>query len=828
MAPAWSIAAGGSDIWGTYDAFRLLSQPLAGDGTMSVRVDSQTNTSTWAKAGVMIRASSDPGSPYFAELITPGNGVAVQWRTTQAGASSQVSIPGTVPAWLEVGRSSGTYTAYTSADGVTWTPVPGASVTLTMPGTLLAGLAVTSHNGGAMGSATFDTPTLTNSSPPPPGACPTNWTCSDIGNVGIAGGQALTAGTWTVQGGGGDIWDVADSFHYAYQTLATDGSLSARVATQTNTSVWAKAGVMLRATTDPGSPYYAAFVTPGNGVAVQWRSAQAGTSSQVLTPGTTPVFLRVSRAGGNYSAFTSPDGATWTVVPGSTIGLGLTGSVLAGLAVTSHSWGVLSSATFDSVAIAQLPPPWVDGDIGAPALAGSATSTNGAFTVTAGGSDIYNASDQLNYAYQPTSGDAVLGARVTSQTNTSSWARAGVMLRSTTAAGSPYYGLFVTPGNGVVVQYRKTLGGNTSQVKTTGTVPAYLRVARAGNTFTAYTSPDGATWTLIPSSTVTFTIAPAELAGLAVNSHNASKLGTVTFDTVSLTNSVAPPPNDFSIAPTPAALSVVAGGAGSTSIGTALVSGTAETVTLSATGAPAGVTAAFAPTSLTAGAASTLTLTVGSSTVPGVYPITVTGTAPSATHATTVTLTVTSAGGLPSPWLDTDVGAPSPAGSATYAAGTFTVNGSGTDIFGTSDQFNYLYQPTTGNGTIIARVSSESNAGSTNDKAGVIWKASTAAGSPYILIAASYTGLVKVQYNFNGSVTTSTYTYPNVWMKLVRSGSNFSAYLSPDGVTWTSVLANKSLTTIPTAATVGLFECSHKSGVLGTATFDNVSFTPGP
>ena len=59
-------------------------------------------------------------------------------------------------------------------------------------------------------------------------------------------------------------------------------------------------------------------------------------------------------------------------------------------------------------------------------------------------------------------------------------------------------------------------------------------------------------------------------------------------------------------------------------------------------------------------------------------------------------------------------------------------------------------------------------------------------------------------------------------------GTNFSAFLSPDGVTWTAVLANKSLTTIPTAATVGLFECSHKAGVLGTATFDNVSFTPGP
>jgi hypothetical protein len=162
IGPNTSVTAGGSDIWGTYDAFRLLSQPLAGDGTFSARVDAQTNTSAWAKAGVMIRASSDPGSPYFAELITPGNGLAVQWRTAQGGASSQVSAAGTVPAWLQISRAGSTYTAYTSADGVTWTPVPGASVSLTMPGTLLAGLAVTSHNGGAMGSATFDTATLTN------------------------------------------------------------------------------------------------------------------------------------------------------------------------------------------------------------------------------------------------------------------------------------------------------------------------------------------------------------------------------------------------------------------------------------------------------------------------------------------------------------------------------------------------------------------------------------------------------------------------------------------------------------------------------------------
>ena len=823
-----SIAAGGSDIWGTYDAFRLLSQPLAGDGTMSARIDSQANTSTWAKAGVMIRATNDPGSPYFAEFMTPGNGIAVQWRSVQGGASAQVLQAGTAPTWLQVGRSAGTFTAYTSADGVTWTAIPGASVALTMTGTLLAGLAVTSHNGGTMGSATFDTATLTGSAPPPP-ACPTGWNCADIGNVGAAGTQSVIGGTWSVQGAGGDIWDVSDNFHYVWQSLATDGGISTRAISQTNSSPWAKAGVMLRATTDPGSPYYAAFVTPGNGVSVQWRSAQAGLSSQALTPGAPPVYLEAARFGGTYSAYTSADGLTWTLVPGSTVNLGLTGTILSGLAVTSHTWGVLGTGGFDTVAFARLAPPWQDTDIGTPALAGSASSTNGVFTMTAGGADIYGTADQLNFAYEPATGDATLSARVSAQANTSTWAKAGVMLRATTNAGSPYYAAFITPANGVAVQWRKTQGAATSQVVTAGVVPAYLQVGRSGSTFAAYTSTNGTTWTAVPGSSVTFAMTATVLAGVAATSHNAAKLGTVTFDSLSLTGTAAPPPNDFSIAASPTGVSILDGNAGTTNVTTTLLSGTAQTIALTASGLPAGVTAGYAPASVSTGGASTLTLTVGASVPAGTYPITVTGTAPSATHSASVSLVVTSTVPplLPSPWVDTEVGSPPLAGSASYTSGVFTVNGSGADIFGTSDQFHYVYQPTTGNGTIIARVTSVTNT-SSNAKAGVIWKASTTAGSPYILIAAAPSGLVKVQYNFNGSIAQATYAYPNLWMKLVRSGSNFSAYLSPDGVTWTAALVNKSLPTITTSATVGLFECSHSTSKLGTATFDNVSFTPGP
>ena len=54
---------------------------------------------------------------------------------------------------------------------------------------------------------------------------------------------------------------------------------------------------------------------------------------------------------------------------------------------------------------------------------------------------------------------------------------------------------------------------------------------------------------------------------------------------------------------------------------------------------------------------------------------------------------------LPSPWTDSDVGSPALAGSAGYSGGVFTVNGAGADIWGTSDQFNYVSQPLSGNGT---------------------------------------------------------------------------------------------------------------------------------
>ena len=185
------------------------------------------------------------------------------------------------------------------------------------------------------------------------GSCPSAWSCSDIGGPLPVGQQALTGGQWSLLGGGGGIGGTADSFHFVSQLLAADGNISAHVTAQANTSAWAMAGVMLRATKDPGSPYYAAFVTPSNGVVVQWRTAQGASTARIKTTGTIPVYLKVARTGTSFTAYTSSDGTAWRAVRRSTVTLAnLGGPVLRGLAVTSHNQGTGDAVSMDTVATA--------------------------------------------------------------------------------------------------------------------------------------------------------------------------------------------------------------------------------------------------------------------------------------------------------------------------------------------------------------------------------------------------------------------------------------------------------------------------------------------
>src|SRR5262249_29621352 len=98
----------------------------------------------------------------------------------------------------------------------------------------------------------------------------------------------------------------------------------------------------------------------------------------------------------------------------STQALALTGSGFSYL-FSQYSMPVLDLAP---AASAGLPPGWSDDDVGGPAEAGSAADNAGTWTVSGGGTDIWNMSDQFNFAHESLAGDGSIVAQVTSLTNT--------------------------------------------------------------------------------------------------------------------------------------------------------------------------------------------------------------------------------------------------------------------------------------------------------------------------------------------------------------------------------------------------------------------------
>ena len=96
---------------------------------------------------------------------------------------------------------------------------------------------------------------------------------------------------------------------------------------------------------------------------------------------------------------------------------------------------------------------------------------------------------------------------------------------------------------------------------------------------------------------------------------------------------------DFTLSASPTTGSVVQGSSGKSTVTTTVSGGFSSSIGLSATGEPAGVTVSFSPTSINGAGTSTMTMTIGSSTVPGTYTITVKGIGGSITQTATVALT---------------------------------------------------------------------------------------------------------------------------------------------------------------------------------------------
>jgi len=171
------------------------------------------------------------------------------------------------------------------------------------------------------------------------------------------------------------------------------------------------------------------------------------------------------------------------------------------------------------------------------------------------------------------------------------------------------------------------------------------------------------------------------------------------------------------------------------------------------------------------------------------------------------------------------------------ATGTYKIAGAGADIWGTADQFHYVYMQLTGDGEISARVVSNGTGSNAWAKGGVMIRESTAPDSKHMIMGmtGSEGGGIAMQgrpatagnsISYHGDLIAA----PPYYVKLTRVGNAISGYSSADGVEWAlltdtspdGAMTNPIDVELPETVLIGLFVTSHAAGEARTYTFDNV------
>ncbi|MBX2848707.1 MAG: hypothetical protein KTR16_10320 [Acidiferrobacterales bacterium] len=147
------LTGSGADIFGSSDELYFAFLPFSGDGDITARVKSLTQTHPWAKAGVMIRETLDADSVNAMTLVTGSEGVTSQSREVRGQETSYMKVNDSA-SWIRLTREGDIFTSSMSSDGVNWTSFQ--RWTLEMSEDVYIGLATTSHEDGVLTTAEFD------------------------------------------------------------------------------------------------------------------------------------------------------------------------------------------------------------------------------------------------------------------------------------------------------------------------------------------------------------------------------------------------------------------------------------------------------------------------------------------------------------------------------------------------------------------------------------------------------------------------------------------------------------------------------------------------
>lgn len=141
----------------------------------------------------------------------------------------------------------------------------------------------------------------------------------------------------------------------------------------------------------------------------------------------------------------------------------------------------------------------------------------------------------------------------------------------------------------------------------------------------------------------------------------------------------------------------------------------------------------------------------------------------------------------------------------------------------TEDRMAFVSQELCGNGEIIARVSSVDGVG----YAGVTMRDDLTPGSRMVSLGTNGVNFIRKQVRVLPNYPSYPQAAPGFdkyWVKIVRTGNQFQAYASTDGIQWLMYM-NQYVTMENDCIHVGLFAYNEQTGSEVTAIFDNVSIS---
>jgi hypothetical protein len=510
-------------------------------------------------------------------------------------------------------------------------------------------------------------------------------------------------------------------------------------------------------------------------------------------------------------------------------------------------WGdVVAPFTIVQAARGPLPAGWSNQDVGAVAAPGNAAfDSSGTFTIRGSGADIWGTADEFHWAFTSVTGDFEISAHVAALENVDAWTKGGLMIRESTVPGSRHASLFTTPTHAKPLAFQRRAVTNGSTVHT-GAQPlpppvVWLKLKRSGDLISAfYAIGSGGSWTLVGTQALTGLPQTVQV-GLAVSSHVDGRLAMGRFDHVSIVPSASLPavqvlrPRDgervqvnapywIRWMPTGSEASIARFDVFFSQQASGPWSAIGECSNL---GPERRSCAWQAPSPLGAGHIRVVATSADGTQTDGV------------SGAFQIVPNASGTGGMPPGWLCADIGAVAVGGSCAYEVDDeivpdFVIEGSGSDIWGTSDEFSGAGYPAYGDFSFTARVLGVENVNAWT-KVGIMirdWNGETPAfeegdgrHASFLVTPTTAKGTAFQRRATSGGSSVHTsgpVTTAPIWLRLVRSGDVIRAYYRKEAVDAWTLVGAQTFTGLPYQLMAMLVVSSHVDGTLATGRFDNV------